>query len=220
MSLKKVNITDSPSPDPSDRDVFYRERNEGTYGTVSFFISYLIAEVPFEFASIIVYSLITSAVIGLKTTIQAYLIYVIGLFCLTFSGESLGMILCSLFQGVGLANTVASIILSVGLLASGSFVPIQELPGIVRFFDYAFITTYLNQVFCANQFVGAAFVCPGEQALPDGSCPYSTGEQVLDSMGVNPDLLWPCLALSIAFALFYRFLALIILRFKPVDAIL
>lgn len=204
---------------PPERDVFYRERDEGTYGTSTFFISYMISEVPFEFLSIILYSLITYAVIGLKVTWQAYLLYVACLFCLTFSGESLGIILCSLLRSVGLANTLATIILSIGLLASGSFVPVNELPVVLQYIDYTLITTYCTQILCINEFVGETYSCPKDQALPDGSCPYNTGDDVLDAMGIDPDILWPCFGIAIGLTISYRVLAYLILYLKPVRSL-
>ena len=96
--------------DPTQRDIFYRERDEGTYGTSAFFISYFLAEFPFEVLAVLIFALIDYAIIVLRVTWQAFLIYTFTLFNLTFSGESLGLILCSLFEGVGLANTLATFI--------------------------------------------------------------------------------------------------------------
>jgi len=220
FALVFVGILNANACYLTERDVFYRERSEGAYGTSAFFTSYMLAEVPFEFASVLGYTLLTYAVIGLKMTWTAYFVYLSTIFCLTFSGESLGIMLCSIFSNVGLSNTVATILTAVGLVACGSFIPISSMSWPIQLMDTVLVTTYLNQVLYGSQLTGATYVCPGDQALPDGSCPLSTGEEVLESMGVNPDYLWPCFGTAVALTISYRVIAYIFLRFKPVAATL
>ena len=179
----------------------------------------MISEIPFEFASVVVYAIITFGVIGLKLTWASYWTFVATIFCLTFSGESLGIILCSLFKGVGLANTISTVILSIGLLASGFFIPLSQMPLFVQYLDYTLITTYCTPVLCINEFLGENYTCTTDQSLPDGSCPYSTGEDVLDSMDINPDILWQAFGILLGLTVGYRIIAYIVLHFKPVKAL-
>lgn len=129
--------------------------------------------------------------------------------------------MCSLFGGVGIANTLSTIILSIGLLASGFFIPVSQLPIILQYIDYTLITTFITPVLAINQFnTNLEYICPGDQALPDGSCPLSTGEDVLNVMDINPDTFWPYFSIALVLAVFYRFLSYLVLRFKHVKATL
>jgi hypothetical protein len=109
------------------------------------------------------------------------------------------------------------VLLSLCLLMSGFFRSIATLPVVLRYLNYLLLTSPVSQVLVINEFQGeSGFVCPGDQALPNGQCPYSTGQQVIDSLSFNVDTFWYAFALAWVLAVAYRIVAFVLLRFKPI----
>jgi len=119
-----------------------------------------------------------------------------------------------LFFNVGLAQTLANVFVSVINQTSGFFRPTGHFPLWLQGLNYLFPTYYATKVFLANQFEGQTFTCPGTQALPDGSCPLATGDQVLSNYDVEYDQLWPSFGILFALCFVYRLIGFLILNFK------
>jgi len=202
---------------PVERNLFYRERSDGLYSTAAFCVSYMAIEVPFDLLTSLMYSIVTYVVIGLNPIFARFFVYWLVIFLLVFSGESVGLFLCSIFFDIGLANTIAMVFLSLCLLMAGFFRSISTLPLVLRYLNYGLITAPISQVLVINEFYGeSGFTCPGSQALPNGQCPYSTGQQVIDALNFNVDTFWYAVGLACALAAFYRLVAFVLLAFKPI----
>lgn len=198
---------------PTERNSFYRERQDKLYSTAAFVISYLLAEIPIAMVSVLIYSVLTYAVIGLKTEFSAFLIFYTALFFILFAGESFGIMLCAAFYDIGVANSLAAVIFSLFMLMSGFFRPISGIPAVLRYFDYLMITAYATQVLAINEFEGATYTCP-----ENTTCRYQTGEDVLQSLDIDPNNFWFCFAAIILLAFLYRFIGYLILRFKRISS--
>jgi hypothetical protein len=86
------------------------------------------------------------------------------------------------------------------------------MPGFIKDINYLSPLKYTVAAVAVQAFRGAQFTCTSSQRLPDGSCPISTGDQVLqlynlDSMSIPVSLA----ALAGATAI-YRLLAYTILK--------
>jgi ABC-type multidrug transport system ATPase subunit/ABC-type multidrug transport system permease subunit len=83
---------------PNEKDVFYRENDDGTYGVEAFLMQYITLEVPFEIGTSFVFAVLTDLAAGLPRTKQMFFVCFFNCFCIVSCGESLGiMVSCSPF---------------------------------------------------------------------------------------------------------------------------
>ena len=238
LSLVFIGFLNAVALFPPERNTFYRERQDGLYSTGAFLTSYMMAEIPIDFLSCLAYAILTYAIIGLKMTYEAFFIYLLVLFCVLFSGESFGIMLCSAFYDIGVANSLAAIIFSLFMLMSGFFRPINSLPVVLRWIDYSMITSYATSILAINEFEGETFTCDNNNnndlnhepvtfnetfvsvnQNSNPNCRFTTGDQVLNALGINPDDFWWFVGGLIALTFLYRLLAYLILRFRRVHSI-
>jgi ABC-type multidrug transport system ATPase subunit len=76
---------------PNEKDVFYRENDDGTYGVEAFFAQYLTLEVPFEIFTCLIFAILVDLAGGLPRTPQVFFICFFNVFCIVSCGESLGI---------------------------------------------------------------------------------------------------------------------------------
>jgi len=76
---------------PNEKDVFYRENDDGTYGVEAFFAQYLTLEVPFEIVTCFFFAILVDLGAGLPRTTQMFFVCFFNCFCIVSCGESLGI---------------------------------------------------------------------------------------------------------------------------------
>lgn len=76
---------------PNEKDVFYRENDDGTYGVEAFFAQYLTLEVPFEIFTCFIFAILVDLAGGLPRTAQVFFVCFFNVFCIVSCGESLGI---------------------------------------------------------------------------------------------------------------------------------
>ncbi|KIK54550.1 hypothetical protein GYMLUDRAFT_48683 [Collybiopsis luxurians FD-317 M1] len=199
---------------PIERDVFYKEHDDGAYSVEAFFAVYVCLEVPFEILSGLLYSLLADIAINLPRTIPMYFIIALNCFCIVSCGESLGIIFNTLFKSTGFALNVTSVILSVGTFMGGlmSIGMIGFLQGI----NYISPLKYATANMLPYALRGMTFTCDDSQKLANGQCPLTTGEQVLDLYKLNVDPA-PMLGALVGTTIVYRIAAYMILRLVRTD---
>jgi hypothetical protein len=80
---------------PNEKDVFYRENDDGTYGVEAFLMQYITLEVPFEIGTSFIFAVLTDVAAGLPRTKQMFFVCFFNCFCIVSCGESLGIMVCS-----------------------------------------------------------------------------------------------------------------------------
>lgn len=76
---------------PNEKDVFYRENDDGTYGVEAFLAQYITLEVPFEVFTCLIFAILVDLAGGLERTPQVFFICFFNVFCIVSCGESLGI---------------------------------------------------------------------------------------------------------------------------------
>ncbi|KAF2072567.1 hypothetical protein CYY_006116 [Polysphondylium violaceum] len=207
---------------PTERNLFYRERNDGLYSTLSFFISYLFVEVPFNIFGSLGYACVTYFALGLKHEAGSFFVFTLVIFTLLFAGESVGLLVCSLFYDVGIATTIANVLLSLFTILAGFFRPTASLPHVLRYFNYILPTKWAAEIISVNELRGATFTCPGSQSL-DGNgtiCPISTGEQVLETYSWQDVNMTHSILIMVSLAIAYRIVVYLVLKFNRKNVVL
>jgi hypothetical protein len=189
---------------PIERNVFYREYIDGCYSTQAFTISYFGIGIPLIALSAFCISMLVTYAIGLKQDILATIAFSYVLFTFMYVGECFGMIFCAAFTHIGFSLNIVSAVISVfgkfllsvlfprlGNLVSPVTVSshlIGMLAGFISVSMPQFLTDlssispmYWGAYIISNiSFEDQTFDCNTDDALPDGSCLYSTGDDVLD----------------------------------------
>lgn len=194
---------------PAERDVFYREDDDGVYGVDAFLLSYTLLELPFEILSCLIYGIFSTFAVRNPETASLYFSTFFGCFGVVSCGESLGIMFNTLFTHTGFAVNIMGVFLSVANGMAG--VLSINMPQAFKAVNYLSPIRYATRAMAPYAMRGVKFHCTDEQTLPDGSCPITTGEQVLDlyDFNVDPNVNAYCL---LACVVIYRLIAWALLR--------
>ncbi|RJE20910.1 ABC transporter [Aspergillus sclerotialis] len=194
---------------PNERDVFYREEADNCYSAECFILQYTTLEIPFEVVSSIIFGAIAAFADNLDRSVDMFLICAFNCFCIINCGESLGIMFCTLFSHVGFAVNVTSILLSISTILGGvmSLNVNDVLQGINHLSPIKYSIANLAPYSLRHQH----FSCTPSQQLADGSCPITSGQQVLDLYNLDKDGPMNIMALGVC-TIIYRFVAYTLLK--------
>jgi len=163
-----------------------------------------------EFITCMVYTIFVMPAIGLQSTPDRFFELFFINWCLVFSGESFGLIFCGIFYTIGFSVTVTSIVLSAFSGMTGLIS--LNMPAVLQGINHISIMKYACEFASINEFTGLTFTCTEAQQLADGSCPYTTGEQVLATYNFYPSNKWLDFGLIILLTFIYRLIAFMIFK--------
>lgn len=195
---------------PAERDVFYREDDDGVYSVESFLATYSLLEFPFEVISCLIFGVLADLAVGFPRTPTMYFVSVFTCFGVVSCGESLGIMFNTLFSDhTGFAVTATSIILSVGNIMQG--IISINMPALFNAFNYLSPLRYSVRILGPVSLRDQTFTCAADNKLPDGSCVISTGEQVLQLYKLDVDPVVNIAALA-GCIIAYRLVAYLLLK--------
>ncbi|EHL02103.1 putative Uncharacterized ABC transporter ATP-binding protein/permease [Glarea lozoyensis 74030] len=194
---------------PIEKDVFYREDDDGTYGVEAFFAQYLTLEVPFEIISSFIFAIFVDLAAGLPRTVTMFFVCVFNCFCIVSCGESAGIMFNTLFAHTGFAINITSLFLGLAQVMSG--VMSINMPAFLKDMNYLSPLGFAMRNLAPYSVRDIMFTCEDYQRLPNGACPITTGKEVLDlyKLDTNPRL--NLLYLGIC-TIVYRLLAYALLK--------
>ncbi|KAK0202104.1 P-loop containing nucleoside triphosphate hydrolase protein [Desarmillaria ectypa] len=203
---------------PVERDIFYREYDDGAYSIESFFIAYVLLELPCEIISCLIFSTLTAIATDLRRTVSMFLVVSLNALCIVNAGESLGILFNTLLsENTGLALNVTNVILSVAMFMAGLMS--LDMPAFLKGLNKLSPLGYAVRNIMPYAFRGQVFSCNNDQQLADGTCVVSSGEQVLDMFelgGINARLNLGAIVVAMVLCrlLAYIVLKLVKARFK------
>jgi len=175
---------------PAERDVFYREYADRSYGSLPFLLSYTLGEVVFELFGSVIFVVLTLYAIGMSTTaaggVVTFFVLLLVTFCIVHSGESFGLIFCSLVPTAGISVSVTNALMTFLTVMVGVYS--LNLPGWLRGLNYASVLRFGVRALARQEFEGLTFTCAPEEELPTPTgpqCPFTNGEQVLELYEFN-----------------------------------
>ncbi|KAK0187746.1 P-loop containing nucleoside triphosphate hydrolase protein [Armillaria mellea] len=196
---------------PVERDIFYREYDDGAYSIESFFIAYLLLELPCEIICSLMFSALTAIATDLRRTVSMFFVVSLNALCIVNTGESLGILFNTLLdENTGLALNVTNVILSVAMFMAGLMS--LDMPAFLKGLNKLSPLGYAVRNIMPYAFRGQVFQCDDNQRLADGTCAVSSGEQVLDMFelgGINAQLNLGAIVVAMVL---YRLLAYAVLK--------
>jgi len=196
---------------PKSRDLFYREKADNAYTTLSFFISYFIAEIPIDFLMAASFSVLVYLICGFQLVASKFFIYFFTIFINITIGESIGIIFITIFKSTSISIPISDVLLAAMAYMSGLFT--LNLPYALQIINYAFSHRYSARLLTINEFEGLTLTCTSSELLSNGSCAYTNGEQVLELYNFSSESKWFELGLMVALAVIYRIIGYFVLRF-------
>ncbi|THU89231.1 P-loop containing nucleoside triphosphate hydrolase protein [Dendrothele bispora CBS 962.96] len=169
---------------PTERDMFYQEYTDNAYSLEAFMLAYICFEVPFEIFASLLFSLLGCIAANLRRTIAMYFVVALNCFCIVNCGESLGIVFNTLFSDeTGLALNLTGVFMSIAQFMGGLMS--VDMPGFLRGVNYISPLKYATANLMGYALRGVQFHCDDSQKLPDGSCIFGTGEDVLKLYGLE-----------------------------------
>jgi ABC-type multidrug transport system permease subunit len=198
----------------SERNVFWRERADGVYETGSFFLTYLVLELPFELLGALLFSVCIGPLVGMGASPAQFFVRAFTVLCIVSSGESFGILFCAFVRHAGFAVSLVNALLSAFSLMAGfmSF----AMPATMRVINYVSVLRYTARLNVVYEFRDAVVTCLPEQLIAGGLCPITSGAQVLqtyefDASSAAEMQNWiMCVVLTIG----YRVLAFLALKYN------
>lgn len=194
---------------PNEKDVFYRENDDGTYGVEAFIAQYITLEVPFEIITSLLFAILVDLAGGLPRNVTMFFVCFFNCFCIVSCGESLGIMFNTLFPHTGFAINITSIFLSVAQFMSG--VQSISVPEFLQAWNHLSPLYYAMRNLGPYSLNGIMFTCDAAQRLPNGRCTIETGVQALDLYKLNTNPGMNLMALGIT-TVVYRILAYALLK--------
>ncbi|KAL7924743.1 pleiotropic drug resistance protein [Trichoderma austrokoningii] len=194
---------------PTERDVFYREDDDGVYGVDAFLLSYTILEVPFEILSCLIFGILMCLAVGLPRTATMYFVSVFGCFGIVSCGESLGIMFNTVVSHIGFAVNIMGMFLSIANAMAG--VLSIDAPQAFKALNYLSPIRYSLRAIAPYALRNEKFYCKPEQLLADGTCPIETGKQVLQLYDFDENPVVNVAALA-GCVVVYRLLAWLLLK--------
>lgn len=199
---------------PIERDIFYREFDDGCYGVATFFSTYTLLEIPMTLISALAFGVLAAYAVNLKRTAVMFLIITLDSFCIVSCGESIGMVFCTLFSShVGVSMHASSAIMSFGSTMAG--IVSLSLPSVLQGVNYLSPSKYMVANIVVYSMRGQVFTCSPEQEI-DGRCPISTGEDVIKLYNMDVGLEWNLAALVVT-TVVYRLVAFAFVKASRIE---
>ena len=194
---------------PEEKQVFYREHDDGAYGVEAFFLQYTAAELPFEILTSLLFAVLTVLTAGLQRSASLYFIVAFNCFAIVSCGESVGIIFNTLVSHTGFAVNLTSVLLSVATVMGG--VMSLNVPSFLQAFNHLSPIKWSVGNLAPYTLRGVVFTCTDGQKLPGGGCPVNTGEEALRLYNLETDAGLNLVALAVT-VIVYRGLAYLLLK--------
>ena len=175
----------------------------------AFFLQYTLLEIPFEILSSLLFAILIDLAAGLPRNAPTFFIEAFNALCLVSCGEILGIMFKTLFNHSGFAISLTSVILSLALIMAG--VLSVNLPPFLQAFNHLSPAKWSVGNLAPYTLQGRTFTCSKSQQLFNGTCPITTGQQVLELYKLNSNPGRNLAALG-ACAIAYRIAAYLLLK--------
>jgi len=199
---------------PLERAVFIREHSTGSYTTLAYFISKVLSEVPFQIFFPMLFSAICYWMVGYDAVAYKFFIFMACLIMLSFSCQALGLAMCAGVSNMHVAMALTPMIFIPLMLLGGLFLNNGSVPYYLIWAKYLSPMYYAFDILIQNEMQDKTFYCSGSEFTGNGTCPFTTGSQVISALSLNntENQEWVCFILLFGLYLFYLLIALVLLK--------
>ncbi|ODV77493.1 ABC transporter family protein [Suhomyces tanzawaensis NRRL Y-17324] len=181
LNLYFVGLINNISLYPIERNIFYQEYKDGVYGVAEFNLSYLINELPIEIAPCLLFSALIVFAVGLPATAGMFFTMFLSCFAAINCGESLGIIMNSVFDHLGLATNIMSNITILAIFMGGTMA--LNMPHFFKAWNWINPMKYAVGICAKLGFSGTSYRC-----TEGVECSLTSGQKVLETYSLDIDL--------------------------------
>uniref|UniRef100_A0A3P9MKX5 Broad substrate specificity ATP-binding cassette transporter ABCG2 n=1 Tax=Oryzias latipes TaxID=8090 RepID=A0A3P9MKX5_ORYLA len=180
----------------SERKLFVHEYISGYYRVSVYFLSKILSDITMRTVTSLIFSLIVYFMIGLKSTVAAFLIFTLTVTLVAYTATAMTMAISADQSVVALANILMTITFVFMMIFSGLLVNLPSIMDWLAWLKYFSIPRYGLAALKINEFVGLKFCEEHIIQLANSSagiinCTVTTagqtctGEQYLDYLGIE-----------------------------------
>uniref|UniRef100_A0A3P9JND8 Broad substrate specificity ATP-binding cassette transporter ABCG2 n=1 Tax=Oryzias latipes TaxID=8090 RepID=A0A3P9JND8_ORYLA len=180
----------------SERKLFVHEYISGYYRVSVYFLSKILSDITMRTVTSLIFSLIVYFMIGLKSTVAAFLIFTLTVTLVAYTATAMTMAISADQSVVALANILMTITFVFMMIFSGLLVNLPSIMDWLAWLKYFSIPRYGLAALKINEFVGLKFCDEHIIQLANSSagiinCTVTTagqtctGEQYLDYLGIE-----------------------------------
>ncbi|KAJ2995287.1 hypothetical protein HDV02_000890, partial [Globomyces sp. JEL0801] len=204
---------------PNDKRLFMYEFSDRLYSVTPFFITYMMIEIPIEVISSFIFSIFGLILIGFQLNLTSFLCMTLTSFCLVNLGESIMMILSTVFDHLEFTVNIATSALGIANIMSGMLS--ADMPVFLDRINRVSPVPYFTRLVTVNEFDnGIQFTCTTTEQLT-GQCVYPNGTEVLRLLATDENLFtfrvddfWVYLYVGVGLTVLYRLVAYAVLVSK------
>ena len=185
-----------------DRATFYRERDSGTYYSLTYLLSIVIPDIPLTCISAFAFTTCMYFLIGLNLTNHGlpYAFFIFDLFGAFLCSLGLAQLCAVLAPSAEIANAGAALVISFFNQAAGFVIPPSLIPPWWIWLYWISYVHYPLQSLTINEVQGRRYVCdnPTQYVWIQVSetelkpyCPITSGKQILNFFNMDPSDRWP-----------------------------
>lgn len=119
---------------PNEKTLLIKEREAGTYPISSFFVGRTLSDLPLDTLLPVVVSTIIYCMVGLKPTVDAYLLTEVVVLLTCYTAGSLGLLIGAWFMNLKRAQSAATVLMLTIMLTGGFFV--RDIPVWISWIQY------------------------------------------------------------------------------------
>ncbi|XP_045168960.2 protein white-like [Mercenaria mercenaria] len=215
LNMTFVNMFAVLSSFPLEAAVFSREYRSGLYGVDIYFMCKVLAELPSFVIIPAVFCGISYWMVGLYSSLEAFLMFTAVLLLVANVSVSYGYIVSTMSNSVSMALALAPPMMMPLFMFGGFFVNTETNPVYFIWLEYLSWFRYSNELLVVNQWDNIdTITCDSNNATASNRCLYKNGQQVINYLNFDKDNFWLNVGLLILLLIVYRLIAFIILFVK------
>jgi ABC-type multidrug transport system permease subunit len=189
---------------PLEIPIFVRENDANLYGPVAYFVSKTFAELPVQLIVPFLFATIMWWMVGYSTAAGIYFTYCLFVIMTSNAAVSLGYALSTISSNVAVVLALGPMLLIPAIIFGGLFINVDEIP------PYFYWLSYISFIQYGYKGVSIA-VWQARDVIPCDVqlCPYSSGDEVLESLNFNEDTKWLNLLILIILIVGFRSMAVL-----------
>ncbi|KAJ2862504.1 hypothetical protein GGH94_004233 [Coemansia aciculifera] len=193
----------------TSRDVLLRERSGGTYRMTSYFFAKSLSFFPLVIAPYYIMYLGMYFIAHLQYDAAKFFIGLANLTAILFAALGFAFAMSMAVRSLEVAHIITPVSLGTLMLFAGNLSNAKAITPVLRWLKYVCIYYYAYSGFVQNEFDGLEFTC-----TPGAAICYKTGQDVLNTYGLNELPIWQCILLNVVLGVAFYALAYCLLRWK------
>jgi len=165
----------------AENRVIKRERLARTYYVLPYYVSKILAELPFRIINPIVFCTIFYWMVGYQNDFVHYGTFVCIMAMVTLISANIGIILSCVFPSLEAASALAPLVNVVFLLYGGFYINSNSIPEGAMWIYWISFHRYAFEAAVKNEFTGLTFACDSDV----GQQCFKTGEEVISNLGLD-----------------------------------